>query len=216
MSNEIVPMHANDIIVGSDSTVPMTFTQTGNNGTQIGHADMVKAEIHVNLMGSMQPDGTINRTSRQLSHEYYSLFVLGGSESFNTLEGSFVVRNDRVLESPYTDKAIRDTFIYMTDADRETIMSYPALFMTENHNYGRTDESQMAYWGRVTGISPHGQDTKVKYQLYRNIPQQIINGLSERLCLLVANCFNELNRTHWAIKRVDLLEELSEAHIDIL
>ena len=25
--------------------------------------------------------------------------------------------------------------------------------------------------------------------------------------------FNELNRTHWAVKRVDLLDELSSAHI---
>lgn len=105
-------------------------------------------------------------------------------------------------------------FMYMTDDDCDIIMSFPALFMTENHDYGKTDESHMAYWGRVTGISHHGHDTKIKYRIYRSIPQQTINSLADRLCIHGTSCFNELNRTHWAIKRVNLLEEFAEAHIE--
>ncbi len=217
MSNEIKPVQSSDIAVGGQPAAPMSFTQTGNNGTQIGHAEKVNNEIHVSVFDSsvMRPDGTIQRTSTQLSSEYYSLFVLGTADQFESMEGSFLVRGDRVLERGYTEKAIRDAFIYMTESDRETIKSYPALFMTENHDYGRTDEGQMAYWGRVTGISPHGKDTKIRYHFIKEIPQQKLNGLLEELCLLGANCFNELNRTHWAIKRVNLFEELTDAHIDL-
>ena len=93
------------------------------------------------------------------------------------------MRADRVLELGYTDKEIRDAFIYMTETDRETIKTYPALFMSENHDYGRTDEGQMAYWGRVTAISPHGKDTKIRYRFIKEIPQQKLNGLLEELCL---------------------------------
>jgi len=217
MSNEIMPVKPTDIVPSTQAPVPMSFTQTGNNGTQIGRADTVNNEIRVSIFGAsvMNSDGTIQRTSTQLSSEYYSLFVLGTADQFVNMEGSFLVRGDRVLERGYTDKEIRDAFIYMTEADRENIKSYPALFMTENHDYGKTDEGQMAYWGRVTGISPHGQDTKIRYHFIKEIPQQKLNGLLEELCLLGANCFNELNRTHWAIKRVNLFEELTDAHIDL-
>ncbi len=217
MSNEIKPAQSTDIAIGGQPSVPMSFTQTGNNGTQIGHAETVNNEINVSVFDSstIKPDGTIQRTSTKLSSEYYSLFVLGSAEPFEGVEGSFLVRGDRVLERGYTDKEIRDAFIYMTEADSEIIKSYPALFMTENRDYGKTDEGQMAYWGRVTSISPHGQDTKIKYRFIKEIPQQKLNGLLEELCLSGANCFNELNRTHWAIKRVNLFEELTDAHIDL-
>jgi len=217
MSNEIKPVQSSDIVTGSKPAVPMSFTQTGNNGTQIGHAETVNNEIHVRVFDSstIKPDGTIQRTSTKLSSEYYSLFVLGTAEPFEGVEGSFLVRGDRVLERGYTDKEIRDAFIYMTEADRETIKSYPALFMGENRDYGQADEGQMAYWGRVIGISPHGKDIKIRYRFIKEIPQQKLNGLLEELCLIGASCFNELNRTHWAIKRVNLFEELSDAHIDL-
>lgn len=216
MSNEIKPIQPSDIALSGQSPVPVSFTQTGNNGTQIGHAETVNNVIQVSLdTSTLRPDGTIQRTSTQLSSEYYSLFVLGTAEPFEGVDGSFIVRADRVLELGYTDKEIRDAFIYMTETDRETIKTYPALFMSENHDYGRTDEGQMAYWGRVTAISPHGKDTKIRYRFIKEIPQQKLNGLLEELCLLGANCFNELNRTHWAIKRVNLFEELTDAHIDL-
>lgn len=216
MSNEIKPIQPSDIALSGQSPVPVSFTQTGNNGTQIGHAETVNNVIQVSLdTSTLKPDGTIQRTSTQLSSEYYSLFVLGTAEPFEGVDGSFIVRADRVLELGYTDKEIRDAFIYMTETDRETIKTYPALFMSENHDYGRTDEGQMAYWGRVTAISPHGKDTKIRYRFIKEIPQQKLNGLLEELCLLGANCFNELNRTHWAIKRVNLFEELTDAHIDL-
>jgi hypothetical protein len=40
-----------------------------------------------------------------------------------------------------------------------------------------------------------------------------LNELLTELNLGGAKQFNELNRTHWAVKRVDLLDELSSAHI---
>lgn len=218
MSNEIKPVQSSDIAPSSKSPVPMSFTQTGNNGTQIGRVETVNNEIHVSVFdtSTIKPDGTIQRTSTQLSSEFYNLFVLDTAEPFEEMEGSFLVRSNRVLERGYTDKEIRDTFIYMTETDRETIKSYPALFMSENHDYGRTDEGQMAYWGRVTAISLHGKDTKIRYHFIKEIPQQKLNGLLEELCLVGANCINELNRTHWAIKRVNLFEVLTDAHIDLV
>ena len=119
MSNEIKPIQPADIALSGQSPAPMSFTQTGNNGTQIGRAETVNNEIHVSVYdtSTIKPDGTIQRTSTQLSSEYYSLFVLGTGEPFE-IEGSLCT-GDRVLKG-YTDEEIRDAFIYLTDADRET------------------------------------------------------------------------------------------------
>ena len=43
----------------------------------------------------------------------------------------------------------------------------------------------------------------------------ITRGLLEELGLWGNRNFNELNRTHWAIKRVDLIQELYEAGIQV-
>lgn len=217
MSNEIKPTQSADITIASQPSPPMTFNQSGKNGTQIGHADMVKNEFNINVVDStaIMPNGTVRRKTTQLSKEYYSLFVVGYDIAFESAEGSFLVTSDRVLEQGYTEQAIRDRFAYLTEDDREAIKSYPALFMSENKQYGKADPEQVAYWGRVTDVSPHGKDTKIKYRIIKEIPQQRLNELLTELCLHGANCFNELNRTHWAIKRVNLIEELQDAQIDI-
>lgn len=217
LNNEIEPIQSAEITEATPISTPMSFTQTGNNGTQVGHADTVNNNFNVSVVdtSAFNSDGTINKTSTQLSHEYYNLFVLGRDTQFDGLIGSFIVQSDRVLEKGYTEEKIRNQFIYLTEVDRETIKTYPALFMSENREYGEASANQMAYWGRVTNIYAHGKDTKIKYHFLKEIPQQKLNELSSELCLARARSFNELNHTHWAIKNVNLLEELSDAHIDL-
>lgn len=48
-----------------------------------------------------------------------------------------------------------------------------------------------------------------------DIPQQRLNECLEELGLVGDNRFNELNRTHWSIKRCDLIQELLEAGVQI-
>lgn len=216
MSNEIKPVQSENLTVAKPSgQSPLTFTQTGDNGTQIGHADTVKFNVSMNIeAGTLSPDGKIVRTSNSLSREYYNLFVVGPGIQFDCLEGSFLMMSQRALES--TDKDIRDRFMYLTDENREEIKSFPSLFMAENEEYGKANPNQVAYLGRVLEIRPHGdKNFKIKYRFQKDIPQQRFNELLEELCLGGAKCFNELNRTHWAIKRVDLLDELTSAKIDL-
>jgi len=216
MANEIRPLTPTDVAVGNPSgNNPLFFTQTGDNGTQIGHADTVKLNVNMNIeAGTLSPDGKIVRTSNSLSREYYNLFVIGAGIQFDSLEGSFLMMSQRAFE--YTDKDIRDRLLYLTEENREEIKSFPSLFLAENEEYGKAGSSQVAYLGRVLEIRPHGdKNIKVKYRFQKDIPQQRLNELLDELCLGGAKCFNELNRTHWAVKRVDLLDELASAKIDL-
>lgn len=216
MANEIKPLSPTDVTVGNTSgSNPLSFTQTGDNGTQIGHADTVKLNVNMNIeAGTLSPDGKIVRTSNSLSREYYNLFVIGAGIQFDSLEGAFLMMSQRALE--YTDKDIRDRLLYLTEENREEIKSFPSLFLAENEEYGKAGDTQVAYLGRVLEIRPHSnKNIKVKYRFQKDIPQQRLNELLDELGLGGAKCSNELNRTHWAVKRVDLLDELTSARIDL-
>ena len=217
MADEIRPVSNESVAVGKLAAgTALSFMQTGDNGTQIGHVDTVNAYTTMSVVTpAIAPDGTIIRTGSALSHEYYNLFVIGCGGRFEEVAGNFLIMSQRALE--YTDKDIRDRLIYLTDADRAEIQTYPSLFMYENADYGKASPDQVAYFGRVTEIRPHGSDhIKVKYHLLKDIPQQTLNELLTELGLGGVKRFNELNRTHWAVKRVDLLDELSSAHIGLL
>ena len=214
MDNRLKPISTEVFAISNPAAcAPLTFTQTGDNATQVGHADTVNAYLNVNVVApTILPDGTIARTGSALSREYYNVFVVGCGGRFEEVAGSFLVMSRRAME--YTDKDIRDRLIYLTETDRAEIQTFPSLFMYENADYGKAAPDQVAYFGRVTEIRPHGSDhIKVKYHLIKDIPQQRLNELLTELSLGGAKQFNELNRTHWAVKRVDLLDELSSAHI---
>jgi len=216
MKNEIKPVQSHNLtVVKPSNQTPPTFAQFGDNGTQVGHADEVKVSVHMSFeSGALQTDGKIVRTSTSLSREYYNIFVVGAGIQFDSMEGSFLVMSQRAMES--TDKDIKDRLLYLTEENREEIKSFPSLFMAENGEYGKASPNQVAYFGRVLDIRPHGdKNIKVKYRFQKDIPQQRLNELLEELYLGGAKCFNELNRTHWAIKKVDLLEELTLAKIDL-
>ena len=97
----------------------------------------------------------------------------------------------------------------------EILKTYPALIMNENESYGRASEEQFAYLAVVTNIRNGVRGLRIEYAPFSQIPQQRINELLEELDLLGSKTFNELNRTHWAVKNVNLIHELTNAKIGV-
>ena len=56
---------------------------------------------------------------------------------------------------------------------------------------------------------------KVFYQLLNPLPQKRLNEIIDKLAIRGTSNFNELDRTHWTIKRIDLVAELREAGITV-
>ena len=109
-----------------------------------------------------------------------------------------------------------DKFAPMTEENREQIKTMPSLFMAENNQYGKADENQNVIYGFVSDIKVYDNYVKVYYCGYRlDVPQWRLNELLEELQLVGNDKFNELNRTHWSIKRCDLIQELLEGGVQI-
>ena len=68
----------------------------------------------------------------------------------------------------------------------------------------------MAYLGRIQDIKIQDNGVKIYAGYIQPIPQQRLNEIRERVAINGTNHFNEFNRTHWTIKRINLVEVLRD------
>lgn len=142
----------------------------------------------------------------EISHEYYNLFVI--SDEIKNYR--FTMQKDRSLRS---DSDMVKKFGDLTPEAIAQIKTFPSLFMHENTNYGgQTSSDQEAYYGFVTGLRIQKNGViKVYFRCEAKVNQQQINDIARLLDIYEGSGVMELNHTHWAIKNVDLIEELNEA-----
>lgn len=151
-------------------------------------------------------------TTFTLNTDYYNLFVIG-TETFS--DGHFIVPKDRALTESMTPEN-KAQFSALTDEAIARIRTFPSIFASENHYYGKTDDDHQAIFGIVKEVRIQDNGIKIHFQSLWPIPQQRLNEIIFQLAIGGTTSFNELDRTHWAIKRVNLIEELRAAGISVL
>ena len=207
MSNEGKVISATGLPVTGQPQV----VQTGNDNVTIPNYGTVNLTVQQQF-ATMPAFGGSFYVPVRVNREYYNIFVIGGEEFDKPY---FKVPRDRAL-THLMSKETMDRFAEMTQENKEEIKTMPSLFMAENRNYGKADDDQMVIYGFVSDLKIYDNDVKVYYCGYKiDIPQQRLNECLEELGLVGDNRFNELNRTHWSIKRCDLIQELLEAGVQI-
>lgn len=147
------------------------------------------------------------------SHDYYNLFVQFDEEFFS--QGHFYVSKDRALNTQLTSDYIREKINELDPESIEKIKTFPAIFCSENHQMGKTDDEQLAYYGLVTDVKVQDNGIKIYYRVLNPIKQQTLNEHLFDLGIDGNDRFNELNHTHWAIKRIDLVTTLREIGLQV-
>lgn len=139
---------------------------------------------------------------------FYNLFVSYDVDIKSSQP--FVVDCDRALTA-YMDDGLKATFSSLSnDTIIERIKRFPCLFANENTAYGHTDEEQELGFGYVRQIKVRREGIKIYPQVMYLMKQQRINEAMFDLDIYGSSTFNELNRMHWSIKKVDLIAELRE------
>lgn len=197
----------------SAANTPTTINLPGDGNTIIAQANTVQQNVNLILMPGAQPlnNGIVAGTQQTFNYNYYNLFVIG-NEPFNS--DHFLVPKDRALTES-TMQEVKDALASLRPEAVATIKTFPALFASENHQYGKTDDTQFAYYGFVTDIKIQDNGIKVYFRSLNAVPQQRLNNIASELGLGRASSFNELNRTHWAIKKINLVEALRDAGISV-
>lgn len=202
---------------GSPPAVGNTYhlQQTGA-GTNIGVAQNVDATIYnVYLPAQGSVSGMVASQyaqQYQLNSSHYSLFVING-ETFD--KPYFLLDMDRALTVRYgTAQEINERLAPLSREAIEEIKTYPAIFATENFRYNpglALPGTQVAYYGIVLDVKVmQNKKVKVFYQTIPScgIPQELLNQMITELDIHGNYKLNELDKTHWSVKNVNLIEEM--------
>lgn len=188
------------------------FAQTGERSVQVAQANNVNSVVNLIIPMMSSGSGGFFNTNVALNMDYYNLFVIG-EETF--CDGHFTVPKDRALTESMSPE-VKAQFSALSEDAISQIKTFPSLFASENHSYGKTDDAHQASFGIVTDVKIQDNGIKIHFRPLWAIPQQKLNEIAFNIALQRASSFNELNRTHWAIKKVNLIEELKAAGISVL
>lgn len=201
MENEMQMMPQKATPTNMPSTV---VNQTGSKNISIGRAESVK--LIYNILGMpVRPTG-----QRPFNTDYYNLFVLYKA---NLSDGYFVIQKDRAPETCYTQKDIWTRYSTLTPEVVEEIKTFPTIIANESTDYGKADENQLAICAAITDIRSQENGVKVHFQPLFYLSQNQLIQAAGKLALISGY---ELNHTHWAIKNMNLFEELLEAKIEFI
>ena len=145
-------------------------------------------------------------TEIPLNSQYYNLIVTGEIE-FENIQ-PITMSTDRVL-TEYMDE-LKSEFLPLSPRVQERILTFPTIFANENMYYGRANENQVFGLGYIHRIKVRHDAVRIYPQIICCLPQQKLNEACFELDMGGNSSFNELNRTHWSIKKIDLLAELRE------
>ena len=197
MSSEIKKCDQNALVIPENANL-----QIGDRNLQVGHVEKLNNTVIFLPSTSIQKDQTYS--PRPFNNEHYHLFVIE-----DALSGRFIIPSERALTESIA-LPIKERYACLsTDAINE-IKSFPAIFATENHQYGKTDDEHIAKLGFITDITVQDNGIRICASYLWDVAQQKLNDCREKLAIDRASSFNELNRTHWTIKRINLMEVLRD------
>lgn len=220
IANKVTPA-VSDTDTAPSAPNTYNFNQSGE-GTNIGVAQNVSSNT-VNVFmpvpggyGTPQPDILYRQT---FNLDYYSLFVINGENYSNPY---FTVDSDRALTVNYgTAQHIHERLAIFDETAIAALKSYPALFAAENYRYNPSAETvgeQYAFFGFVIDVKLL-QNGKIKVFFQKipmcSIPHSLLNQMLIELDIQGNYKINELDKTHWAVKNVNLIEELKLKGINL-
>ncbi|GHU94725.1 hypothetical protein FACS1894208_06290 [Clostridia bacterium] len=146
------------------------------------------------------------------SREYYNLIISGDYDP-NEDRTSIDVGVDRVIKvAEYTSDEVVKLFGVLNDATIEKIKQFPAIIAFESRLSDHPE--QVAYYCRIADVKFY--DTVNNNKLEKNVKVSFckIFPLSQKRLHEIQSALAiptlEFTRTHWAIKQVDLDEELAK------
>lgn len=137
-----------------------------------------------------------------MAEKLYNLLISGDENAWES--NSVIFGKDRCIVE-YTEKDLIDKFVKLGRNEIDEIKKYPCIFAYEE--YCKKDASI----GYITDIVVRHDGVKIKYEKVEVLTFENLHKLQFELD--IKNW--EFNRTHWAIKKVDLYKELQSLGINL-
>ena len=152
----------------------------------------------------------------EISRTYHNLFVIGTEEYEKNY---FFIEPDRAV-SKYerTAPEIVEQFGRLDAESIAQIKTFPSIFAAESRFINYTiDPTQTAYLGFVEDVKVQQNELiKVHFGKSKKIFQSVLYNLKSELEIFGRPHCSEFERTHWAIKNINLIEVLEDVGINML
>lgn len=212
---QLVPASANELLKPEpslDGIAARTMEQHGDRNFQVGEIENFTQNVSVLVMPSKKQESrAIISDALLVNNDYFHLIVVGGCSPES---GVVTVSKEYALTASTAEEVVTELATLSPEAI-EVLKTYPALIMDKNKRYGRADASQNAVYGFITDIIELDEAVELHFQILNRIPQQTVLGLADSLEIRRAFAWNELDDTHWAVKKVKLTEVLKGAGIRV-
>ena len=193
-----------------DSIAARTMEQHGDRNLQVGEIENFTQNVSVLVMPSKKQESkAVISDALMVDNDLFHLVVVGGCSLQNEV---VTVSKEYALTASTVEEGMKELATLSPEAI-EVLKTYPALIMDKNKHYGKADASQKAVYGFITDIIELDETVELHFQILNWIPQQTVLGLADSLGIRRASAWNELDDTHWAVKKVKLTEVLKGAGI---
>ena len=212
MSNEPQPITPSELSIASDTPANIV-QQTGEKNVFANHVD----NMHITIQtATVQPQLLTQKpqpTALTVDRTHYNLLVTSGADFSHSTP--FTVKTTRAL-TEYMGDDLKEKFSTLSDDVIDEIKAFPCIFANENLNFGHTDEEQALGYGYIRQIKIRKDGIKIYPQIVYLLPQQRLNEALFDLDIYGGSTFNEFNRMHWSIKKINLIAELQALGFQIL
>jgi hypothetical protein len=171
--------------------------------------DHVRSKF-IPLLSHLEFNATVVQTNDQtmISNTLYNLFVSYNVDEWNGMP--WLVDASRCISAnEYTNPELVEKFSALDENAINFLKSYPCLFCYESVH--KKDPA----FGYITSVIKRQGKVRVEYEIIQREDFLTYASL-ERLKFELDISPLELNRTHWAIKKVNLFDELSKCDIKLI
>ncbi len=207
MANEIQPMKTPGVQLAPGNT-----TNIGSVDTVVAHANQVQNNYIFGGSGLPGAGAATNLGAPpKMDMNFYNLFVLP-PESF--INGGFRVQKTDALQDTDGD-AVRQLTM-LGENEQSLIRSYPTVVAMPNEQCGVATPGCTVHYGFITSIQVCDTSIIFGFMKLQEIPQSLFIDNAALFGIGRASAYNEFDRTHWAVKKVNVVEELRKLGTQVI
>lgn len=176
----------------------------GQVDTFVAHTDKVTTNVFFGGTGlPVDPTAYNAGLPPKMNTAFYNLFVVSNEAISQT--GFYVLKKDALQD---TDEDVVQHLIEFGEAEMAAVRSFPTVVATQNTKYGITDATHLAAYGFINSIQMKDNTIQFGFTKLQDIPQCLLIEEATTLGIGRASAYNEFDRPHWAVKRINIVEAL--------
>lgn len=176
---------------GSLSFTPSLTVHAEGDGIAVGYTDSVNTTMNI-----IMADGR----KSSVSTDYFNLII-----GYDPFEKDHILVDPKRALTEYISDDVKERFAGWTPEKISEIKKLPAIISCERDG----TDGQQAVFAFIRDVKVQDNGIKVYFQKYFPIPFSFLNDNLNALAMYLF----ELTRTHWTIKKVDLIEVMQDAGI---